>query len=172
VESAYRVWVDLVADLMTAPLLELPAERIAITLIETLSARGCAAGFGQVAGSVDGVIYPLDDDFGCGHREVERWCREHAQQLHPVVLQYRQLGHTCMVQSADVPERFADARVRACWADATHPWDAHEQLVLPLCARPTEYRAFALGRDRRWSRNWTWLDGCGAYSAGSTGRCR
>lgn len=149
--SADGVWVELVAELLAAPLVALPAERIATTLIETLGAGACGAAAEPVDGPISGRIYPLDEDFGCRHDDVEQWCRDHARDVHPVLLQYRQVGYTAPVQCSEVPERFAGARVRARWREAARPWGAHEQLVLPLDPRAGEQRAYALGRDRPWS---------------------
>ncbi len=148
--STDEVWLELVADLLAAPLVALPAERIATTLIETLRAGACAASAEPVDGPITGRIYPLDEDFGCRHDEVEQWCRDHAREVHPVMLQYRRTGYTALVQSAEVPERFADARAQARWREVARPWGADEQLVLPLDPRDGVQRAYALGRDRPW----------------------
>jgi DNA-binding CsgD family transcriptional regulator len=151
VAGADAAWLDLVADLMAAPLLTLPAERIAATLMDTLRAGSCAASVEEVGGVIDGVIHPVDEDFGCGHAVVEQWCRDHARDVHPVVLQYRRTGSLSLVQCSEVPEQVVAAREQARWREVARPWGAHEQLVLPLPPHAGGRRAFALGRDLPWS---------------------
>lgn len=150
-ESADEVWLELAADILAAPIDALPTERIATALMETLRAGACGAAAEPVDGPISGRIYPLDEDFGCRHEDVEQWCRDHAREVHPVLLQYRRTGYSALVQCAEVPERFADARAKARWREAAQPWGAHEQLVLPLDPCGGEQRAYALGRDRPWS---------------------
>lgn len=149
--SAELLWLELAADLMAAPLVALPADRIATTLMSTLGAGACATAVEQPGGAIGGVIHPLDETFGCGHDVVEQWCRDHARHVHPVQLQYQRSGRRALVQSCEVPECFADARAQARWRDVARPWGVPEQLVLPLPARGGAHRAYALGRDRPWS---------------------
>jgi DNA-binding CsgD family transcriptional regulator len=144
--SSAGEWLDLVADLMSAPLVRLPVERIAVQLTGTFDAVGCAFSSQQADGVLSGGIYPLDEQFG-GHRaELEDWRSRNARRLHPVLLQYQATGYPTLVQVADVPERFADRRIRGAWREIAGPWGCPEQLALPLPAERTGHRAFVIGR--------------------------
>jgi DNA-binding CsgD family transcriptional regulator len=148
---AEREWLEFAADLMAAPLVELPAERIAVQLVSTFDAVGCAFSRQSDDGVLVGGIYPTSETFG-GHRaEIEEWGVQHATSAHPILLYYRATGLGGLIQVADVPERVVDRRVRDAWYDRARPWGCADQLAMPVLLRPGGHRAFALGRDRPFS---------------------
>jgi DNA-binding CsgD family transcriptional regulator len=141
-----REWLDLVGDLLAAPLTELPEERIAAQL---------HAGFGLLAvaynhrepgrGPVQRV-WPRDEQFS-GHRaEVDHWGVRCMPAGHPILRYYLGTGDWRAIQVADVPERFADEAVQASWREVAGSWGAPSQLALPLHVGPHSHRALVMGR--------------------------
>src|SRR4051794_41800838 len=94
-------WLDLVTDLMQAPLDGLPVEPLAVELARSLDSAGCA--FCTVGpGVVDGEIFPRSAPLGGHRREGEQWARS-SYGAHPLPLHYRATGSAGVVQGAAVP---------------------------------------------------------------------
>ncbi len=142
--SADGVWLDLTAELLGRPLVVLPVAALATQLLATFDGVGCTFSTEDLDGRLTGTIHPLDEQFG-GHRPaMEDGATGDLPHLHPILRQYRAVGYADVVQVADVPERFADRRVHAAWRELAEPWNAAEQLALPLPCVPRS--AFVVGR--------------------------
>lgn len=143
-------WLDLVADLMQAPLDDLPVESLARALADSLDAAGCA--FSVVrSGAVAGEVFPRTAQLGGHRRAVEEWGARSAYRSHPILVHYRATGSVALVQVADVPASSVDARARAAWAEVAGGWGCAEQVALPLSGSPAGPRGFVVARDRAYS---------------------
>jgi DNA-binding CsgD family transcriptional regulator len=141
-----REWLDLVADLLSVPLTELPVERIAAQLQVTFELLATAYHYREPGGSAVQRMWPPDEGFS-GHRaEVDHWSVNCAPTGHPVLRYYLATGDGRALQVADVPERFADAAVQGNWREVAGPWGAPSQLALPVHMGPHSHRAFVMGR--------------------------
>lgn len=147
-DVAERRWLELVADLLAEPLVEMPVERISVELVRTFAGAGCSFSSWQ-DGYLAGAIYPLTEAFSGHRREMEEWAVAAAVRWHPLLVHYRGSGRAGLLQVADVPDRFVHRRVRDAWFATWRPWGCADQLALPLS--PDGARAFVLARDRRFS---------------------
>ncbi|WP_281689256.1 helix-turn-helix transcriptional regulator [Pseudonocardia thermophila] len=144
-------WLELTAAILARPIRRLPVERIALQLIATFSAAGCA--FAQFLGSedqVDGSIYPLSEPFGGLRARIDTLGPTAVSALHPVVLQCKAVGRFMLTQSADVPHRFVDRRTREQWRTLSAPGGVDNQLCIPL-GRALTSTTFGIGRNRPFS---------------------
>lgn len=144
---AEREWLELVAEVMAAPLHELPVERIALALNRTFAGVGCAYSVQRDGGLLLGALHPLAESFG-GHRaEIEETAPREAPRIHPILQYYRATGSTGFVQVADVPAHLIEPDALPAWYERTRPWGVGDQLALPVHLRPGAHRAFVIGRD-------------------------
>jgi DNA-binding CsgD family transcriptional regulator len=144
---AEREWLELAAEVMAAPLIDLPIERIALALNRTFCGVGCAYSVQRNGRPLIGVIHPLTETFG-GHRaEIEEQAPREAPRIHPILQYYRATGSSGYVQVADVPERLIEPGARPAWYERTAPWGIGDQLALPVHLRHDGHRAFVIGRD-------------------------
>jgi DNA-binding CsgD family transcriptional regulator len=141
-----REWLDLVADLLSAPLTELPEEQIAARLQVTFGLLATAYNYREPGHVAVQRIWPPDEQFS-GHRaEVDQWSVYNAPTGHPVLRYYLATGDCRAMQVADVPERYADETVQGSWREIAGPWGAPSQLALPVHMSPHGHRAFVMGR--------------------------
>lgn len=141
-----REWLDLLADLLSAPLVELPEERIAAQLHAGFGLLAAAYNYREPGAGPAQRVWPRDEQF-FGHRaEVDHWGVCCAATGHPILRYYLATGDWRAIQVADVPERYADEAVQASWRELSVPWGAPSQLALPLHVGPRSHRAFVLGR--------------------------
>jgi DNA-binding CsgD family transcriptional regulator len=141
-----REWLELAADVMAAPLIELPVERIALQLVRTFDAVGAAFSFQRNGGIQLGGLFPVWESFA-GHRsEIEGWGVRQAPRIHPLLQYYRATGTSGFMQVADVPERFTEPGAVAAWYERTRHWGCADQLALPVLMRANGHRAFVVGR--------------------------
>ncbi|MFC5232749.1 response regulator transcription factor [Pseudonocardia zijingensis] len=141
-----REWLDLVAELLAAPLTELPEERIAEQLHTTFGLLAVAYHHRDPQHGVVQRLWPPDEQF-FGHRtEVDHWGVRCTPHMHPILRYYLATRDWRAIQVADVPMRFADASVQARWRELTVPWGAPAQLALPLHVGQHSHRAFVMGR--------------------------
>jgi DNA-binding CsgD family transcriptional regulator len=146
-------WLDLAAELLAQPLSTFPCEPLAVHLVTTFDAAGCAFSQADGEGVLSGGIYPLSEQFH-GHRPLlESWGRFNARHTNPVLLQYQAMGQPTLLQAADVAERFASRRARAAWRAFAAPAGIPEQLAMPLGhdTASARLRCFVIGRDRAFS---------------------
>lgn len=141
-----REWLDLVADLLSAPFTDLPEQRIAAQLRASFSLLAAAYNYREPGRVVVQRVWPPDEQF-FGHRaEVDRWGMCGVPTGHPILRYYLATGDWRAMQVADVPTRFADETVQASWREVAVPWGAPSQLALPLHVGPHSHRAFVMGR--------------------------
>jgi DNA-binding CsgD family transcriptional regulator len=149
--SREREWLDLVADLLSAPLVELPEERIAAQLHASFGLLAAAYNYRDPGRMVMQRVWPSDEQF-FGHRaEVDHWGACCVPTGHPILRYYLATRDWRAMQVADVPERFADETVQASWRDMAIPWGVASQLALPLHVGPHSHRAFVMGRADRFT---------------------
>jgi DNA-binding CsgD family transcriptional regulator len=144
---AERAWLDLVADLLQEPLVELPEERIALQLHETFGANGCA--FHSRTGSLQAVqrIWPPTLFSPRRRDELNWWSVHRAPRWHPVLRYYLATHDATATQVADVPSVFAGPRVVAAWNEIGREYAIGAQVALPLHFAADGHRAFVLGRE-------------------------
>jgi DNA-binding CsgD family transcriptional regulator len=141
-----REWLELVADLLSVPLTELPEERIAAQLQGTFGLLATAYNYREPGHIAVQRMWPPDEQFS-GHRaEVDHWSVYCAPTGHPVLRYYLATGDGRAMQVADVPEQYADETVQGSWREVAGPWGAPSQLALPLHMGPHSHRAFVMGR--------------------------
>jgi DNA-binding CsgD family transcriptional regulator len=146
--TAGHEWLELAAEVMAAPLVELPTERIALQLVRTFRGVGCAYSTQRDGGPVQPAIYPLTETFN-GHRaQIEELAPREASNIHPILLFYQAAGvRGGFMQVADVPERVIEPGALPAWYELARPSGAADQLALPVHLRPNGHRAFVIGRD-------------------------
>lgn len=148
-------WLDLAAELLAHPLTTFPREPLAVHLVTTFGATGCAFSQTSAEGVLAGAIYPRSEQFHGQRSLLEGSVRLNAAPLHsnPVLLQYRATGRPMLLQAADVAERFAGRRARAAWRSFAAPAGIPEQLAMPLGhdTAGARLRCFVIGRDRAFS---------------------
>jgi DNA-binding CsgD family transcriptional regulator len=141
-----REWLDLVADLLSAPHTGLPEQRIAAQLHASFGLLAAAYNYRDPGHVAVQRVWPPDEQF-CGHRaEVDHWGVCCAPTGHPILRYYLATGDWRAMQVADVPERFADETVQASWREVAVPWGAPSQLAMPVHVGPQSHRAFVMGR--------------------------
>jgi DNA-binding CsgD family transcriptional regulator len=141
-----REWLDLLADLLSAPLTELPEQRIAAQLHASFGLLAVAYNYREPGRIAVQRVWPPDEQF-YGHRaEVDHWGVCCAPTGHPILRYYLATSDWRAIQVADVPERFADETVQASWREVAVPWGAPSQLALPVHVGPRSHRAFVMGR--------------------------
>jgi DNA-binding CsgD family transcriptional regulator len=144
--SAECDWLDLVADLLSAPLTEMPEERIAEQLRFTFGLLGTAYHFRDPGRIAVQRMWPVDEQFS-GHRaELDHWGVHCSPAGHPILRYYLATGDCRAMQVCGVPERFADRRVMGNWLELGGSWGTPTQLALPVAMGPNSHRAFVLGR--------------------------
>jgi hypothetical protein len=141
-----REWLDLVADLLSAPLTGLPEARITEQLQVTFGLLATSYHYRQPGHIAVQRMWPPDEQFS-GHRaEIDHWGVHCSASGHPVLRYYLATGEYRAMQVWDVPERFAGPAVMGAWLEVAGPWGAPSQLALPLHIGPQSHRAFVLGR--------------------------
>jgi DNA-binding CsgD family transcriptional regulator len=140
-------WMELAAELLAAPLTELPVERVALQLTRTFTAVGCSFSSQSDRELRRATLYPLNESFA-GHRgEIEEWGARYAMRRHPILQYYRATGNRTQIQVADVPECCVEPGALAHWYARSRPWGAGDQLAFPVRLRPHRFCAFVIGRD-------------------------
>lgn len=141
-----REWLELIADLLAAPLAEIPEERLAAQLTRTFGLVGTAYHHRAPKRLAVQRVWPVEEQFG-GHRaELEHWGVHCAPAGHPLLRYYLATGRCEPMQVWDVPERFADRRVVDGWREIGGSWGSASQLALPLHMSRHSHRTFVMGR--------------------------
>ena len=144
--TAEAEWLDFVADLMEAPLTELPDERIAAQLRSTFELVGTAFHVMTPGAGPAQRLWPLGEQF-CGRRaEICEWALTRAPTGHPVLRYYLATAEQVAIQVCDVPDRFADGRLKGAWREIGGSWGVPGQLALPVHLGPQGSRCFVMGR--------------------------
>jgi DNA-binding CsgD family transcriptional regulator len=141
-----REWLDLVADLLSAPLVELPEDRITAQLQASFGLVGTAYHVREPGRLAVQRMWPRDEQFW-GHRaEIDHWGVHHAPAQHPILRYYLATGDWRAIQVQDVPEPFAGPAVMGGWHEVAAPWGAQSQLAMPVHVGAGSHRAFVMGR--------------------------
>jgi DNA-binding CsgD family transcriptional regulator len=139
-------WLDFVAELMATPRTELPDDLIAHQLGKTFELVGTAYETRVALRRHEQRLYPLNEQFG-GHRaEIGGWAAEWAPTGHPLLRYYLATADYVAMPVHEVPDRFADRRVRAVWQEIGGAWGVPSQLALPVFPSAPQSRFFILGR--------------------------
>ncbi len=140
-----RQWLELVADLMTAPDTVLPDERIATTMCATFELTACSFNDHSPQSGVLN-LWPGDARMGGYRDELIEWTTTRAAQEHPLLRFYLRTGRRVPLQIVDVPEHIAGPRITGGWSEIGRDVGAAHQLAIPLRLGPGRHRAFVLGR--------------------------
>jgi DNA-binding CsgD family transcriptional regulator len=140
-----REWLDLVANLLAAPITVLPEERLAAALMTTFDAPGCAFHCRPTPDTVVQRMYPRGLFSVTQQAEWVRLSLE-VPACHPLLNYYLTTGDTTPQQVADVPSVFAGPGVRARWAELGRCYGFEHQLAIPLPPGTDGPRWFVLGR--------------------------
>ena len=155
-----REWLDLVADLLSAPLIELSEDRITAQLQDTFGLVGTAYHFREPGRLAVQRMWPRDEQFG-GHRaEIDHWGVHHAPTQHPILRYYLATADWRAIQVQEVPEPFADPTVMGSWREVAAPWGSQSQLALPVHVGVGSHRAFVMGRTDPFTPDETRMAGC------------
>jgi DNA-binding CsgD family transcriptional regulator len=139
---------ELVAALLTEPLVELPVDRIGPQLMATFEASGVS--FSEVEPEEPLRHRMWDGGLGPSAAELLQWSTHRAGAEHPLLSFYFATGLWTPQQIADTP---ADHHLR--WLadggrDLAAACSAEQQLALPLRATVAMSRSFVIGRDQVW----------------------
>jgi DNA-binding CsgD family transcriptional regulator len=146
ITRAERDWLELMGDVLRAPLTAFPEQRVAEQLRRTFEARGVAYSYRSGTSGIAQRLWPFDEQFN-GHREeIDRYAVTESGGGHPVLRYYLATLDCRPLQVHDVPERFADQRVVGAWLERSAPWGASAQATLPMHFGVDGHRVFVLGR--------------------------
>nr|BFE50145.1 hypothetical protein GCM10017745_35720 [Saccharothrix mutabilis subsp. capreolus] len=134
-------WMDLVRDLLKAPLVKLPHSLLLTELADTLGAKAGSWIVRKSDGHVDyrlwaGVPDVLPED------EVILWMQAHIDE-HPLVNWFAVTGDPAAQTLGRVPASLVDVRYEA-WRDVLGPLEVEHQLSLPLLLQGPAFRTFVL----------------------------
>jgi DNA-binding CsgD family transcriptional regulator len=148
-DRAGREWLEFIADLIERPLTELPAEAVALRLMDTLRADGCA--FTSSVTISGAGMWP--DDFWGDRSESGIAARVAQESLsaHPVVRYFSATGRVEAVQIADVPAAFHMRWRSEGWESYYRSFGAGHHLSIPVASGDGFNRAFVLGRSTPYS---------------------
>ena len=141
-------WLDLVADLLAAPLTRWPAEQVVQQLVATFEAPA-GTYYGRAPHGPPVQLQWPPELFAAHRAEIERWTLHDAPRAHPLLRYYLASGDGRATQVADVPTRFADERVQAGWREwcrSFHDADVSSQVALPVAYGGSAARTFIVGR--------------------------
>ncbi|GAA5118884.1 helix-turn-helix transcriptional regulator [Pseudonocardia adelaidensis] len=139
-------WLDLVADLVAAPLTKWPHDEVARLLVETFNAPAACFYSDTVQEGVEQRGWP--PEHFAGHlEEALYWGEHYAPTEHPILRYYRATGDIRCMQVVDVPTEIAERRVLAAWTERGRRWGGVQaQLSFPVLFSPSARRSFIVGR--------------------------
>ena len=139
-------WLDLVADLMSAPLTAFPEERVSRLFVETFDALGSGFYDGGPARSPRFSFWP-PEHYAPHLAEITHYTVHDAPTRHPLLRYYLATGDARSMQVADVPSCFADHRVIDEWRELGRRWGGvGAQVSVPVRMDGRVHRAFVVGR--------------------------
>jgi DNA-binding CsgD family transcriptional regulator len=141
-----REWLDLVANLLAAPITVLPEERLAAGLMTTFDGSACAFHTRPVRSAVVQRIYPTGR---FSTAQLDEWMRLAVEvpTFHPLLRYYLLTGDGAPRQVADVPPAMAGPRAWNRYLELIGPHGIEHQLAIPLPAGAPGLRWFVVGRD-------------------------
>lgn len=137
-------WLDLVADLLAAPVTRVPAERVGVLLVDMLGAAGCSYYSHSDAEAIDDG-WPWDH-FAPFWEEMRAYTLV-APERHPLLRYYAATGDVRAMQVADVPQELVGRASMIDFRECGRRWGGvRAQVALPLRAGPRGGRAFVAQR--------------------------
>jgi DNA-binding CsgD family transcriptional regulator len=143
-DERYASWFDYVGELIAGPLRELPYAEIAQAVNRTFGAVGTA----DHRRGPDGVRQTIHHPGGPepADTELNGYSATRAATEHPLLRFYLATGRHPVVTIDAVPERFADAGLKAAWFDTAATWGIGHQLALCLVQGRARSRYLVLAR--------------------------
>jgi DNA-binding CsgD family transcriptional regulator len=141
-----REWLELVGDLMSHPVVALPAERLALQLCATFEARACSFTDIERGHLRTGEIWPLSEPLGGYRSHMDATVRTSIDR-HPLVTFFARTGVAQPMQTAHVPPAIAGPDNLRWWGEVGGAMGCPDQLSLPLRLRPDGSTAFVIGRE-------------------------
>jgi len=139
-------WLDLVADLLSAPPVIWPDEQVLRLLVESFDAVGGC--FYARAGSAPPVMREWPAGLATRHVELAELARDESRNPHPVLRYFVATGRRHVGQIADFENWFVDRKERDHWFGLHRSLSGTpHQIALPLRLDPLASRAFLVGRD-------------------------
>ncbi|GAA4692867.1 hypothetical protein GCM10023215_32550 [Pseudonocardia yuanmonensis] len=138
-------WIDLAAEMLHDPEPRFPLERVVAQLMESFELVGCSFN-DRPPGPGVLRLWPDDGSFGGLDREIREWTAAYGGWEHPLLRYYSATDDAEPVHLADVPDRFADRRVRDAWHEFAGPGGFAHQILLPLGVPHPHHRAFSIVR--------------------------
>jgi DNA-binding CsgD family transcriptional regulator len=139
-------WLELVAALLASPLTEFPEQQLAEQLAATFGARGVAYSERSAGTGIIQRLWPADEQFNGRRAEIQAWSVNESPSAHPVLRFYLSTMQPIPLQVHDVPNNFADHRVKGAWLERASDWGTPANLAMPLDFTPHSHTAFVLGR--------------------------
>lgn len=150
-------WLDLVADLMAAPMVRWPFEQVARQLVDTFEAPASTY-YSAPRGAVPVQFGWPPAHFADHVEEARRWSERRAPTEHPLLRYHLRTGDAGCMQVAEVPREVADARLMAAWDERGRRWGGvQSQLSLPLLLTSGTTRALVVGRAEPFTAAEMWL---------------
>lgn len=139
---------ELVAALLTEPLVELPVGRVGPQLLATFEAAG--ASFSEVEPREPLRHRLWDGGLGASASELLRWSTHRARTEHPLLRFYRATGMRTPRQIADTPADHQTRWLADGGRDLAAACSAAQQLAIPLRVTSAMSRSFVIGREQVW----------------------
>ena len=139
-------WLDLVASLLTTPLTEFPERQVADQFVATFGARGVAFSQRSAGTGIVQRLWPADEHFNGRRADIQTWSVRESPRAHPVLRFYLSTMQPIPLQVHDVPDTFADHRIKGAWLERASDWGTPANLAVPLHFTPDSHTAFVLGR--------------------------
>jgi DNA-binding CsgD family transcriptional regulator len=144
--SREHEWLELVADVLAAPVTAFPEQRVAEQLRVTFEARGVSYNYRASDAAFAHRMWPPDEQFN-GHRaDIEHYGVCESSTGHPVLRCYLATRQCVPLQVHDVPARFADRHVMGAWLERASAWGTPANAALPTYFGADGHRAFVVGR--------------------------
>jgi DNA-binding CsgD family transcriptional regulator len=146
VQARYGRWLEIVAELLQQPTLELPHKMIAHELIATFDVVGSAYYQRDRTGRASLQIWPEDQPAARSVSPAEALA---ITDVNPLLRFYTTTGNGASRSIGEVPASMADRRTIGAWRELTVPWGVEENLSIPLHVQGQAHRALTLARSGR-----------------------
>lgn len=143
--SAGRRWLELVADCLASPLTDLPAQQLAMALVDTFDCSAVAYHLRLPKTAPTQQVWPDQQLPVEVELQIARYSRDLAARHHPLLRYFLRTGDRNAIQVSDVPTGIAGHLVRKRWHGFASPLGIEHQLAMPVSPILT-HRAFILAR--------------------------